>query len=145
MPVSFTTLLPFLAGRHLSPSRPHKHELCINAVLQSFYLLCLSVAFHAFLTPRGCLGDRQRPRLFEGAKTFLSLTLGLFRFARETHSTSSTGCPSRPPATLFFFLMGLLFPFVGGNVPQFLRASKPRYICGIEIGKVSSHDQTVFE
>lgn len=118
------------------PSCPQKHSLSCK---RSIY--CVPVPFHAFLTPRGASWIDRR-----GCED-LSLSV-YFGLPGETHSTS-TGRPSRPLLRDCFGLlseMGILFPFVGKCVLVFFFfASKPLYICGIEIGNVSSHDQTVFE
>lgn len=79
----------------------------------------------------------------EGAKTFLSLTRGLFQDPFHLYWLSQLASKS-----LFWFHpppRWVYYSHLWGNVPYFLQASKPLYVCWVEIVKVSFHDQMVLE
>lgn len=80
----------------------------------------------------------------EGAKTFLSLMHGLFRFARETLFRLHRLW--RPPWDCFLPVLRWVYysQLWGEMCPSFCGRLNPFYICGIEIGEVSSHDQMGF-
>lgn len=116
MPNSFTTLMPFLAGRHLSSLSPFPgsqtrvvHKRCPVKLLFIMSLCALSRFSHPPGVSRGSI---TAPAV-EGAKTFLSRFTSVCQRKSFHLHRSSQQAATRPLWFSPLSEMGTLFPFVG--------------------------------